>query len=48
MYNIKIDYMRNIFNYFLNFFCLPTSRTAVSQLNTWQMKNFLEKSLEKI
>ena len=47
MYNIKVDYMRNYFNFFGNFFYLPVSRTPVSQLNSWQVKIF-QKNFWKI
>ena len=43
MYNIKIDYMRNHFNFFLIiFFYLPTRRTQVSRLNSCQVENLSE------
>ena len=48
MCNIKVDYMKNYFNFFDKFFYLPPSRTPVSQLNSWQVENFSEKYLENI
>ena len=48
MHNIKIDYMRNHFIFFVEFFYLPTRGTPVSQLNSWQVENFSENFLETI
>ena len=44
MFNIKIDYMRNHFGFFVKFFHLYTSGTPFSQLNS---KSF-QKSFWKI
>ena len=48
MFNINIYYIKNHFNFFVNFFYLPTSGTPVFQLNSWQVEKVSEKFLENL
>ena len=48
MHNIQIDYMRNHFLFFVNFFYLPNNGTPVFQLNSWQVEDFSENFFQNI